>query len=161
MRYGNYNARTSRRVLWQLPWKILTIQAGGCVVASLVLLVIDLALGLSVLLGGVVVLVPSAWFARQITREEATQAAVPESAQDALEQATERQKPSVTLGAEAMARAHLWQVGVRLLATLLSMGIVIAGYEALNPLGFFASLVGLVMVHFGVALHHSIRANRV
>ena len=128
--------------------------------ASLVLLVFDPALGLSVLLGGIVMLVPGAWFARQITREEATQVAVPESAQDAVEQATQGQKPSVTLSPETMARAHLWQAGVRLLATLLLMGIVIVGYEALNPFGFFASLVGLVLAHFAVALHHSIRANR-
>ena len=128
--------------------------------ASLVLLVFDPALGLSVLLGGIVMLVPGAWFARQITREEATQTAVPESAQDAVEQATLRQKSSVTLGPETMARAHLWQAGVRFLATLLLMGIVIVGYEALNPIGFFASLVGLVLVHFAVALYHSIWANR-
>lgn len=151
---------TSRRVLWQLPWKILAIQAGGCAVASLVLLVFDLALGLSVLLGGIVMLVPGAWFARQITREEASQAAVQEGAQDVMEQMTRRQNPPVTLAAQTMARAHLWQAGVRLLATLLLMGIVIGGYEALNPLGFFASLVGLVLVHFMVALYHSIRANR-
>lgn len=151
---------TSRRMLWQLPWKILTIQAGGCAVASLVLLVLDLALGLSVLLGGIVLLVPGAWFARQLTREAAAQAAVPEGAQDAKEQLAWRQTSPVALGSEVIARAHLWQAGVRFLATLLLMGIVIAGYEALNPLGFFASLVGLVLVHFAVAFHHSMRAIR-
>lgn len=128
--------------------------------ASLVLLVFDHSLGLSVLLGGVVVLVPGAWFARQITREEATQTAVPQGAQDAVEQVAKRQKLAVTLAPATMARAHLWQAGVRFLATLVLLGIVIVGYEALNPLGFFASLIGLVLVHFAVALHHSIRANR-
>ncbi len=157
---GNYNARTSRRIFWQLPWKVLAIQAGGCAVASLVLLVFDLALGFSVLLGGVVMLVPGAWFARQITREEAAQTAVPEGAQDAVEQVAQRQKLAVGLAPETMARAYLWQAGVRFLATLVLMGIVIVGYEALNPLGFFASLIGLVLVHFVVALYHSIRANR-
>lgn len=158
---GNYNARTFRRVLWQLPWKVLAIQAAGCALASLVLLVFDPALGLSVLLGGIVMLVPGAWFARQITRENAQQRAMPNDVQLATDGAKQRQGIAVELGPHATAKAHLWQSGVRLLATLLLMAIVFAGYEALNPLGFFASLVGLALTHCAVALWHSIQAYRI
>lgn len=128
--------------------------------ASLVLLMFDLALGLSVLLGGVVMLVPGAWFVRQITREPAMHTVVQEDAQDVKEQRSRREQAAGVPTPESMAKAHLWQAGVRLLATLLLMAIVIGGYEALNPVGFFASLVGLVLAHFVIALYHSIRANR-
>ena len=135
----------------------MAAQAAGCALASLVLLVFDAALGLSVLLAGIVMLVPGAWFARQITREDAERKLSRYAAQLAKDEAKERQGIAAEFASYGMAKAHLWQAGVRFLATLLLMGIVIVGYEALNPHGFFASLAGLLLMHIAVALWHSVR----
>ncbi len=112
------------------------MQVAGCAAASLLLGFFDLSLGLSVLLGGVVVLVPNAWFVRQIARsfksEVGGEALVPD--------------------ASHMARAHMVQAVVRLLATLILMGVVIAGYEALNPVGFFGCVAALALIHVLVSL---------
>jgi len=112
------------------------VQAAGCVAASLLLGFFDLSLGLSVLLGGVVVLVPSAWFVRQIVR--------PCKRED--------EDGALVLEANHMARAHMVQAVVRLFATLILMGVVIAGYEALNPVGFFGCIAALALLHVVVSL---------
>ncbi len=144
---AHYNARASGRVPWPLPWKILLIQAAATAAASLVLLNFDSALGTSVLLGGVVMLVPGAWFVRQITRGQ-TDASQGQEGPDSANGLIQSEQALTGL---ALAKAHLWQAGVRFLATILLMGIVISGYEALNPTGFFGCLVGLVLVHIAVA----------
>ena len=112
------------------------MQAAGCAVASLLLGFFDFSLGLSVLLGGVVVLVPGAWFVRQIGRSVKTDAEEGASVPDASQ----------------MAWVHMVQAVVRLLATLILMGVVIAGYESLNPLGFFGALAALALMHVLVPL---------
>ncbi len=120
-----------------MPRRILAAQTAGCASISLLLLIFDRSLGLSVLLAGVVLLLPSAWFARQIS--------------GSVRAARAARAAEVSLDAHAMARAHLWQAGARWLATVLLMAIVISGYEALNPLGFFACLMALMLTHFGMA----------
>ncbi len=51
-----------------------------------------------------------------------------------------------------IARAHMVQAVVRLLATLILMGVVIAGYEALKPVGFFGCIAALALIHVLVSL---------
>jgi len=114
----------------------LFVQAAGCAAASLLLGFFDLSLGVSVLLGGVVVLVPSAWFVRQLARSFKSEA----------EGGGLAPEPS------HIARAHMVQAVVRLLATLILMGVVIAGYEALKPVGFFGCIAALALIHVLVSL---------
>ena len=112
------------------------MQAAGCVAASLLLGFFDFSLGVSVLLGGVVVLVPNAWFVRQIVRADGLGT---ESAAFVSE-------------AGRIARVHMVQTVVRLLATLIFMGVVIAGYESLNPFGFFGCIAALALMYVLVPL---------
>ena len=143
----HYNARAFRRVSVQLPLRILCVQAAGCAAASLLLGFFDFSLGLSVLLGGVVMLVPNAWFVRQIARR-----IEPEAATGERTKAEITEEKALALEPSQMARAHMVQAVVRLLATLILMGVVIAGYESLNPLGFFGCVVALALVHVLVSM---------